>query len=652
MAKIKIHLPDNSIREFDQEPTILEVALNIGARLAKDTVGAFINDEKEIQDFRQKLKDGSRIKIVTLNSIEGREVIRHSAAHVMAQAVQELWPDIKVTIGPVIDNGFYYDFDTPRPFTPDVLEKIEKQMQEVINRDLEIVREEWTSEKAIALFTKMGEKFKVEIIRDLNVPSVSLYRQGDWLDLCRGPHLQKTSQIKAFKILSIASAYWRGDEKRESLQRVYATAFESKPELERHLHNLEEAKKRDHRKLGKELGLIFFHPFSPGGAFFTGKGTIIFNQLQNYMRELYKEYGYQEVITPQLFDVEMYHCSGHYDNYRDNMYFTETDKGQHSFKPMNCPGHCLLYASDLHSYRELPIRFADFGRLHRAERSGTLHGLTRVRSLTQDDAHIFCTMLQLQSEIKSFMQFLTRVYETLGMNKYTVYLSTRPPKRLGSDDVWDKAEDALTEALKALNIPYTVNPGDGAFYGPKLDIMFTDALDRPWQLGTLQLDFNLPERFELKYIGDDNKEHRPVILHRAILGTLERFIGVFLEHTAGKLPTWLAPIQIQILNLTDRQKDYCEMLVKSFRANNIRVHFDDRVEKLGFKIREGQLQKIPYLVIVGEKEVETKTISVRLLGGEQKNALDLNQFINTLNSEIGGRLNKSPLAELKQEVSH
>ncbi len=646
MSSVRIRLPDNSTREFSHEPTVLELAQSIGSRLAKDTVGALINGEKEVSDFRQKLKDGAQVKIVTLNSVEGREVIRHSAAHVMAQAVQELWPDIKVTIGPVIESGFYYDFDTPRPFTPEDLEKIEKKMQEVIDRDLEIKREEWPVEQAIKTFEKMGEKFKVELIRDLQAKGekvVSVYHQGDWFDLCRGPHVQKTGYIKAFKILSIASAYWRGDEKRESLQRVYATAFESKAELEKYLHNLEEAKKRDHRKLGKELGLFYQHHWAPGGVWFTGRGATIFTELQTFMRELYYEYGYQEVITPQMFDAELFKISGHYQNYKDNMYFVEIEEHEHGIKPMNCPSHYMLYGSELHSYRELPIRFADFGRLHRNERSGTLHGITRVRSLTQDDAHIFLAVDQLESEIKNFMNFLQRVYSQLGMTNYKIYFSTRPEKRMGSDEIWDKAEGALAKALKTLELEYTLNPGDGAFYGPKLDVMFVDALERPWQLGTLQLDFNAGERFGLKYIGSDNKEHTPVILHRAILGTFERFIGIYLEHTAGKLPTWLSPVQVQIINVSEKQEDFCREVVTMLRNQKIRVHFDDRGEKMGYKIREAQMHKIPYMVVIGDKEMESKTVSIRLLNGEQKNGIIIEDFISELNKDIRERKLTSPM---------
>jgi threonyl-tRNA synthetase len=642
MAAVQIILPDNSTKSFDHEPTVLEVAKLIGPKLAKDTVGGLINDEREVSDLRRQLPNGTRLKIITQNSAEGLEVIRHSAAHVLAQAVQELWPDVKVTIGPVIENGFYYDFASPRPFTPEDLE-----MEEVIARDYEVVREDWKTADAVDTFTKMKETFKAEIIQDLGNKGekvVGIYKQGPWFDLCRGPHVQRLSQIKAVKVLSLAGAYWRGDEKNAQLQRIYATAFNDKKDLAEHLKNLEEAKKRDHRKLGKELGLFYFHPFSPGGPFFAPKGTLIYNGLQSFIREKYQEYGYQEVITPQIFDLDLFHKSGHYANYRENMYFTKVDERDFSLKPMNCPSHCLLYASEHKSYRDLPWRIADFGRLHRYERSGVMHGLTRVRTFCQDDAHIFCAMEDIQVEIRSFMAMLNDIYATLGMSNYTVYLSTRPLARMGSDKVWDLAEDALQTALKDLKVPFTINPGDGAFYGPKLDIMFVDAIKRPWQLGTLQVDFNLPEAFDLKYIGSDNKEHRPVMLHRAILGSLERFIGVYLEHTAGHLPTWLAPVQVAVLSVTDAQNDYCKELTESLRAEGIRAQFDPRSEKLGFKIREAQLQKVPYMLVIGDKEKAAHQVSVRLRTGNTFYGLGFKEFVNPLKEEIRGRKLVGPWA--------
>jgi len=640
MSSVRIRLPDNSEKTFDHEPTVLEVANSIGPRLAKDTLGGLIEGESEVVDLRHKLKDGQKLKIVTPKDPESLEVIRHSAAHVMAQAVQELWNDVKVTIGPVIDNGFYYDFDSPRAFTPEDLEKVDKKMNEILARNADVVREDWPIDKAIQTFEKMGERFKAEIIRDLAAKgekTVGIYKQGEWFDLCRGPHVQRIGQIKAIKVLSLAGAYWRGDEKNAQLQRIYATAFNDKKDLEEYLRNLEEAKKRDHRKLGKELGLFYFHQFSPGGPFFAPKGAIIYNELQKYIREMYLKFKYQEVITPQVFDVDLFHQSGHYENYRENMYFTRVDERDFSLKPMNCPSHCLLYQAEKKSYRELPWRVADFGRLHRYERSGVMHGLNRVRTFCQDDAHIFCRMDQLQTEIASFVTMLNEIYHQLGMDNYIIYLSTRPEKRMGADEIWDKAEAALSDALKSLNLPFKINPGDGAFYGPKLDIMFVDALKRPWQLGTLQVDFNMPNAFNLNYVGEDNKDHRPVMLHRAILGSLERFIGVYLEHTAGHLPLWLSPVQVAVLTVTDRQLDYARQLVQAMQAVGIRAEVDERGEKLGYKIREAQMQKVPYMVILGDKEVEQNKVSLRLKNGQLIESLNGQEFIENILQEIRER---------------
>jgi threonyl-tRNA synthetase len=653
MSEVRIILPDNSVKLFPHEPSGLEVAQSIGPRLAKDTLGVKLNGSKEIQDLRLPLKDGSKIELVTTKSPDATEVIRHSAAHVMAQAVQDLWPEVKVTIGPVIENGFFYDFDSPRTFSEEDFEKIEKKMQQIVDKDYPLVREEWSSSHAIETFKKMGERFKVEIIEDLKTDKVSVYHQGPWFDLCRGPHVQSTGQIKAFKVLSVAGAYWRGDEKKPMLQRLYATAFGDKKELEQHLINLEEAKKRDHRKLGKELGLFTFNTLAPGSPFFTAKGGVIYTQLQTYLRELYFEYGYGEVITPQIFDIDMFKTSGHYEHYRENMFFTKVEEKIFASKPMNCPSHCLLFGSEKHSYRELPLRMADFGRLHRFELSGAMHGLTRVRTFCQDDAHIFCSLDQMQVEISSFMKLLRQVYGKLGMTNFNVFLSTRPEKRMGTDEVWDKSEGALIEALKSMNIPYTINAGDGAFYGPKLDIMFVDALNRPWQLGTLQVDYNLPNLFNLSYVGEDNQEHRPVMLHRAILGSLERFIGVYLEHTAGHLPTWLSPVQAVILNVTDRVNPFCEELEQALKARKVRVGFDRRNEKLNYKIREAQLQKIPYMLVIGDKEAEGKKVSVRLRTGETLSEMSMQKAIDMISNDIVSRsLQPGKSQQSIQEVSH
>ncbi|UYL08415.1 threonine--tRNA ligase [Bdellovibrio sp. SKB1291214] len=649
MSQITIILPDNSTKVFDHEPTALEVAQSIGPRLAKETLGAKLNGSTEISDLRTVLKDQTKVALVTTKSPESVEVVRHSAAHIMAQAIQDIWPEVKVTIGPVIDNGFYYDFDSPFAFTEEHFEKIEKKMTEIVSKDLPIHREDWPIAKAIETFKGMNERFKVELIEDLakkGETTVGIYFNGtNWFDLCRGPHIQSTGQIKAFKLLSVAGAYWRGDEKNAMLQRVYATAFNDKKDLDLYLHNIEEAKKRDHRKLGKELGMFYFNELAPGSPFFTGKGATVYNSLQTYLRELYFETGYQEVITPQIFDVNLFHTSGHYQNYKENMFFTKVDERDFASKPMNCPSHCLLYNSEKYSYRDLPIKMADFGRLHRYEKSGAMHGLTRVRTFCQDDAHIFCRMDQLQEEIAKFMGLLNRVYDKLGMSNYKIFLSTRPDNRMGSEEYWDMAEGALAEALKSLNLPFELNPGDGAFYGPKLDIMFVDALNRPWQLGTLQVDPNLPTAFDLKYTGEDNKEHRPVMLHRAILGSLERFIGVYLEHTAGHLPPWMMPVQVSILNVTDRVNTFCEELMKSLKDQKVRVEFDRRNEKLNYKIREAQLQKIPYMIIVGDKEAESRTVSLRLRDGSEHKGMTVDQVMNLITTDINTRSLQSSLAK-------
>jgi threonyl-tRNA synthetase len=622
MSEIQIILPDNSVRTFDHQPTALEVASSIGSRLAKDTLGAKLNGLPEIVDFRTPLANQTKLQLITTKSPEAVEVIRHSAAHLMANAVQELWPEVKVTIGPVIENGFYYDFDSPFNFTEEHFAKIEKKMEEIQKKDLPLVREEWPIAKAIDVFKSMGERFKVELIQDLAAKGetvVGIYHQGNWFDLCRGPHVQSTGQIKAFKLMKVAGAYWRGDEKNPMLQRVYATAFNDKKDLDAYLVQLEEAAKRDHRRLGKELGLFMFHEWAPASPFFTGRGAVIYNELIDYIRELYHKYDYQEVITPQIFDIELFKTSGHYQNYKENMYFSNPDEREFGVKPMNCPSHCLLFASEKHSYRELPLRMADFGRLHRYEKSGSLHGLSRVRTFCQDDAHIFCSMEQLKSEIFKFIELLNEIYQTLGMPNYKLFLATRPDNRMGSDEYWDMAEKALGDAVTEMGLQFGLLPGEGAFNGPKLEMHFVDAIGRSWQTGTIQVDPNLPEAFNLQYTGEDNKEHRPLMLHRAVLGSLERFISVYLEHTAGHLPPWMSPTQVVILNVTDRVNVFCDEVEKELKAEGVRVEFDRRNEKLNFKIREAQLKKTPYMLIVGDKEAEQRSVSVRLRDGTMHN---------------------------------
>lgn len=647
MSKVSIILPDSSIKDFDKSPNVLELAESIGSRLAKDTLGAKINSTTEVQDLRTILGHQDKVEIITKQSPESLDIFRHSAAHVLAQAVQSIWPETKVTIGPVIDSGFYYDFDSPYVFVEEDLIKIEKKMKELIKSKLPVIKEAWAIDKAIDYFKNKKELFKVEIIEDLKqegLSEVSVYKQGDWLDLCRGPHVQHLGQIPSIKLLSIAGAYWKGDEKNKQLQRIYGTAFGSEKDLQEHLDLLEEAKKRDHRILGKKLDLFFFHPYSPGSPFFTAKGAVIYNELTAYLKELYHKYNYEEVISPQIFDVDLYHQSGHYKNYRENMYFIEVDNRQFSVKPMNCPGHCLIYSQKRHSYRDLPWRIADFGRLHRYERSGTMHGLSRVRSFCQDDAHIFCRFDQLQSEIQSFMDFLKEVYQSLGMNKYKIYLSTRPKKRMGSDEVWDKSEEALKKALNVLKLPYEINEGDGAFYGPKLDIMFIDSMKRSWQLGTLQCDFNMPEAFKLSYVGEDNENHQPIMLHRAILGSFERFLSTYLEHTAGRLAFWMSPVQIAICNLTNKNKAYAESINIELKKN-FRTFLDIRNEKLGFKIREAQINQIPYMIIVGDKEETSQKVSLRLRTGENINNLTLKEVIEKLKQEKQTRIMESMFIE-------
>lgn len=664
---IEIFLPDGKAIAFESEPTVLEVAQKIGAGLAKATLGAKFNGQPGIIDLRDRVPGGTKIEIITSKSAEGLEVIRHTAAHVMAQAVQAIWPDVKVTIGPVVENGFYYDFQSPRTFSPDDFEKIEKKMQEIMNADLEITREQVDTEKAKAMFKKMGEHFKLELIDDIvaktGTKTVGVYHNGDqWLDLCRGPHIQRTGQIKAVKLMSIAGAYWRADETREQLQRVYATAFADKKDLDLYLSRMEEAKKRDHRKLGKELGLFMFHPYAPGSPFFTGKGSIVYNELVRLMRDLYNEFDYQEVITPQIFDVDLFKTSGHYQNYRENMYFAAIDNSaqaekiegedakQASMKPMNCPSHCLIFGAEKKSYRELPIRMADFGRLHRFERSGVMHGLTRVRTFCQDDAHIFCTTAQIEEEFTNFMKLTKKTYDLLGMTDFKIVVSTRPEKRMGTEESWDHAEGALMNGLERLGYKYTIAKGDGAFYGPKIEIHFVDAIGRSWQLGTLQIDPNLPEAFKLEYVGEDNAPHRPIMLHRAILGSLERFIGIYLEHTGGKLPTWLAPAQTVLMNLTDKQDAYAKECLAKLKKLGVRAEYDARNEKLGYKIREAQLQKVPYMLVVGDQEVQNRTVTVRLNDGRNINGLPFDEFCEILSREIRERSLHSLLAEKAEKT--
>jgi len=546
-----------------------------------------------------------------------------------------------VTIGPTIDDGFYYDFKRERPFSPEELEQIEKRMQELAKANLKIVREEMPRAEAIEMFRKMGEDYKVEIIEGLKEDTVSLYRQGDWVDLCRGPHVPSTGAIKAFKLTGVAGAYWRGSEQNEMLQRIYGTSWHSKEALKEHLHLLEEAKKRDHRRLGKELDLFSFHPIAPASPFFHPKGALVYNELIAYMRRLYVRYGYDEVITPQIFDVDLWHRSGHYDHYADNMYFTEVEERKFAVKPMNCPGHTYVYAAKKRSYRDLPLRIADFGRLHRFERSGVTSGLTRVRSFSQDDAHIFCAPEQIEGEISSLIKMLREVYKTFQFTDMQVKLSTRPKDFIGAPSVWEKAEAALGQALTKEGITFEVNPGDGAFYGPKIDFVVLDALKRGWQLATIQLDFNMPQRFDLVYTTSAGTEERPVMIHRALLGSIERFMGILIEHCAGAFPLWLAPVQLKVLTVTDDQKEYAQNVFEQLRGAGWRAELDGRNEKLGYKIREAQLAKIPYAVVIGDKEVAGQTVAPRRRGGENLAPQGVEQFIEQLRAEVAQEMGQA-----------
>ena len=577
-------------------------------------------------DLSSPLLNDCSVEPVMAESGPGLEVLRHSTAHLLAHAVKRLYPSAQVTIGPVIEDGFYYDFAYPAGFGPEDLEKIEAEMSRIIAEDHPVSREELLRDSARALFADKGEDYKAEIIDDLDEPTVSLYRQGDFVDLCRGPHVPSTGQLGVFKLTHVAGAYWRGDEKRPMLQRIYGTAFAKKKELSSHLARIEEARKRDHRKIGKDLGLFSFHPEAPASPFFHPDGAALYNQLVSYIRGLYIEYGYEEVITPQILDVDLWHRSGHYDNYVDNMYFTTVDDKEFAVKPMNCPTHCLMFSEGKKSYRDLPIRMADFGRLHRYERSGVVHGLARVRSFCQDDAHIFCRPEDIESEISAVLDMINRTHRAFGFEESKVYLSTRPAKSIGSDQVWEQAEATLRSVLEKEAPDFIENPGDGAFYGPKIDFAVIDAMKREWQLSTVQLDFSMPERFSLGYVDSEGGERCPVMIHRAVLGSLERFMAILLEHTGGALPLWLAPCQVRFVTVTDRQNEYAAAAVEQLKSAGIRARADLRNEKLGFKIREAQKQKVPVIAVVGDREVEAGTVAPRLHGDSQLEAMSLADF--------------------------
>jgi threonyl-tRNA synthetase len=632
MSEITVTLPDGSARTLQEGATVYDLAASIGSGLAKAAIAGKVDGQ--LVDLATVLPDSARVEIVTGKSPEALEIIRHSTSHLMAQAVKSLFPEAKVTIGPAIETGFYYDFDVDHPFTPEDLEKIENKMQELAKSALKIERQVLSAAEAIKLFKEMGETYKVELIEDLGAATVSLYRQGDFVDLCRGPHLPSTSHVQAFKLTSIAGAYWRGDEKRKMLQRVYGTAFADKKELDAYLARLEESKRRDHRKLGKELDLFSFSDeVGAGLVIWHPKGAMLRTILEDFERKEHLRRGYDIVLGPQILKTELWQRSGHYENYRENMYFTEVDEQGYGLKPMNCLAHMMIYKSQLRSYRDLPLRYFELGTVHRHERAGVLHGLLRVRGFTQDDAHILCTPEQLDAEIKGVLAFVKDVMGIFGF-EYEMELSTRPEKSIGSDEDWDRATKALLGALQDSGRPFEINEGDGAFYGPKIDIKLRDALDRRWQCATIQCDFTLPERFELTYVDADGEKKRPVMVHRVILGAIERFIGVLIEHFAGNFPLWLAPVQAIVLTVTDNQIPYARDVFNYLRAAGVRVQHDFRNEKLGFKIREAQLQKIPYMLVIGDKEVESAKVTPRFRDGKNLDSLTTDEFIAFIEKEV------------------
>ncbi len=637
---VTVTLPDGSERQVTRGTTVLDFAASIGAGLAKATLGARLNGDKEIVDLRSPLNADCSIEIVTTKSDAGLHVIRHSASHIMADAILRLWPDCKLAIGPSTDQGFYYDIDLEHRISDEDLRRIEAEMAKVIKEDTPFERHTVDRSESLDRFRKAGEIYKVELIEGFDpADELSVYRHGTtaFEDLCRGPHVPSTGHIKAFKLMKVAGSYWRGDEKRQVLQRIYGTAFPSKKELNLYLERLEEAKKRDHRKLGKELGLFMFHPSAPATPFFLPKGTVIYNQLQDFMRSKYLEYGYDEVITPQILDVELWKRSGHWDKYKENMFFTSFDKAEYGVKPMNCPTHALIFGSALKSFRDLPLRLADFGRLHRYERSGVTAGLTRVRSFCQDDAHIFCRNDQIGDEISAVIKMLNEVYETFGFTDFKIYLSTRPDVSVGSDEVWEEAERGLREALAANDIAFEVNEGDGAFYGPKIDFVVFDALQREWQLGTVQLDFNMPERFDLEYVNSEDTRSRPVMIHRAILGSLERFMGILIEHFGGNFPLWLAPVQVRVINISDAQKDYAREVVKKLEAHGVRVDTDFGNSRIGGKIRDARNARLPFIAVIGEREKENDSVAVQAHGGVDLGPSPVDDFCLMLQEKIAAR---------------
>ena len=630
---IKITLKDGSIREVEKGISVLELAKEISEGLARVATAAEVNGE--IKDLRYTLEEDSSVNILTFeNDLNGKKAYWHTTSHIMAQAVKRLFPEVKLAIGPAIDEGFYYDFDVEKPFTDEDKENIEKEMKKIIKEDLSIERFTLSRKEAIELMKQKEEPYKVELIEDLpEGEEISFYKQGEFTDLCAGPHLMSTGKIKAIKILSSSSAYWRGDEKNKTLQRIYAISFPKASVLEEYLQLLEEAKKRDHKKLGKELELFMISPEGPGFPFFLPKGMELRNVLEDYWRKIHKKNGYVEIKTPVILNEELWHRSGHWEHYKENMYTTKIDDVDYGIKPMNCPGGMIVYKSKMHSYKELPIRAGELGLVHRHEKSGQLNGLFRVRCFTQDDAHIFCTPEQIEEEIEGVIKLVDEVYSLFGF-EYSIELSTRPEDSMGSDELWELAEGALKRVINKIGRNYELNEGDGAFYGPKIDFHIKDCLKREWQCGTIQLDFQMPERFDLNYIGEDGEKHRPVMLHRVIFGSIERFIGIITEHFAGAFPTWLAPVQVKILTITDNNIEYANKVKEELEKEEIRVELDSRNEKIGYKIREAQLQKIPYMLVIGEKEMQNNTVGVRSRSDGDIGAIEISEFIEKIKTEI------------------
>jgi threonyl-tRNA synthetase len=630
---INVTLPDGSVRVFDTAVTVAEVARAIGPGLAKAALAGRLDGR--LVDTSHRIDSDATLAIVTDKDVDGLEILRHSTAHLLAYAVKELFPDAQVTIGPVIENGFFYDFSYKRPFTPEDLAAIEARMHELAGRDEAVVREEWERDQAVDFFKAQGERYKAEIIASIPPGEpIGLYREGAFVDLCRGPHVPSTGRLKVFKLMKVAGAYWRGDSRNEMLQRIYGTAWARKEDQDAYLHMLEEAEKRDHRRLGRELDLYHMQDEAPGLVFWHPKGWALWQQVEQYMRRVYQDNGYQEVKAPQILDRSLWERTGHWENYRENMFVTESENRVYAVKPMNCPGHVQIFKSDLRSYRDLPLRYGEFGQCHRNEPSGALHGIMRVRGFTQDDGHIFCTEDQILPECAAFTTLLQQVYRDFGFQEILYKVATRPEKRVGSDALWDRAEHALMESLRQSGCDFVVSPGDGAFYGPKIEYTLKDAIGRPWQCGTMQVDFNTAERLGGEYVAEDNTRRHPVMLHRAIVGSMERFLGILIENHAGALPLWLAPVQLSVLTITEHQAEYAQSVAQTLKKQGFRVQADLRNEKINYKIREHSLQKLPYIVVVGDKEREAGTVAVRARGGANLGAMSVEDLVERLRQEV------------------